>query len=114
MATPPQKPGTPLPLEIPPDLEPAYANLARLSHTPTDFVLDFARLLPGDARATVTARVLMAPLGTKLFLQALTENVARYEAAFGPISLPSGSTLADHLFRPPQGPGDPPSPDEKK
>jgi len=115
MATPSPKPGTTLPIEVPSGLEPIYANLARISHTPTDFVLDFARFLPGDSRATVTARILMAPISAKLFLQALAENVARYETAFGPISLPGGGSLADQLFHSPQGSGDlPPSPDEKK
>ncbi len=115
MTTPPQKPPTPLPIDLPPDLLPVYANLARIAHAPTEFVLDFARFLPADTKASVAARVVMSPIGTKLFLQALTENVARYEAAFGTINLPSGSgTLADHLFRPFQGPGEnPPSTDKK-
>ena len=115
MATPPPKPGTPLPIETPPDLVPIYANLARIAHAPTEFVLDFARFLPGDTRATVTARILMSPIGTKLLLQALTENVARYEATFGAINLPTGgATLADHLFRPFQGPPENPPPPEGK
>jgi hypothetical protein len=115
MATPSPKPATGLPIEIPPDLEPIYANLARIAHAPTEFVMDFARFLPGDTRATVTARILMSPVGTKLFLQALAENVARYEAVFGTINLPSGGgTLAEHLFRSPQGPAEPPPPSDPK
>jgi len=48
----------------------------------------------------VVARILMSPMGAKMFLQALTENVARYEANFGLIKLPVGSTdLASSLFR---------------
>ncbi len=117
MTTPPPKPPIPsLPIEIPPDLLPVYGNLARIMHSPTEFVMDFARFLPGDGKANVAARVLMSPIGTKLFLQALTENVARYEATFGTINLPAGSsTLADHLFRPfhpPEGP--PPAEDKDK
>jgi hypothetical protein len=105
----------PLPIETPADLEPIYANLARIAHAPTEFVMDFARFLPGDTRAAVTARMIMSPVGTKLFLQALAENVARYEAAFGSINLPTGSgTLAEHLFRSPQGPAEPPPPSDKK
>ncbi len=113
MTTPPPKPVPSLPIEIPPDLLPVYANLARIMHSPTEFVMDFARFLPGDAKANVAARILMSPIGTKLFLQALSENVARYEASFGTINVPTGGTLADHLFRPFQPPDAPP-PDKKK
>jgi hypothetical protein len=114
MATPPPKPGTPIPIEVPPDLQPVYGNLARIAHAPTEFVLDFARFLPGDVRAMVTSRVILSPTGAKLLLQALTENVARYEATFGVINLPHSSTLADHLFRPfQQPPENPPDKDKK-
>lgn len=116
MTTPAPKPVTPLPFEIPAELQPIYGNLARISHAPTEFVLDFARFLPGDTKATVSARIVMSPIGIKLLLQALTENVARYEASFGNIHLPAGgSTLADNLFRPFQPPPDnPPPPDKTK
>jgi hypothetical protein len=110
MALPPPKPGTHIPLEIPPHVQPAYANLARISHAPAEFVLDFARFLPGDGKAVVTARVVMSPVALKLFLQAAAENLARFETNFGTINLPSGgnSSLADHLFRPFHGPQEPP------
>ena len=96
------------PLETPADLEPVYANLARISHTPVELVFDFARLLPGDAAARVVARLLMSPVGAKLFYRALGENLARYEANFGEIRLPGDSGLADELFRPIQPPDQPP------
>ena len=115
MATPPPKPGTPIPIEVPPDLQPVYGNLARIAHAPTEFGLDFARFLPGDTKATVVARVVISPLAAKLLLQALTENVARYETSFGTINVPTPSTLADNLFRPFQPPPDsPPPPEDKK
>ena len=90
-------------------MEPLYANLARISHTPAELVLDFARLLPGDSIARVVARLLMSPVGAKLFFRALGENLARYEASFGEIRIPGDTGLADELFRPvhPPGPGDP-------
>jgi hypothetical protein len=94
---------------MPAGLEPVYANLARISHSPADLVIDFAHLLPGETQAKVTSRVLMTPLSAKLFLRALTENIARYEAAFGEISVPGNSTLAESLFRPPHPP-EPPTP----
>lgn len=106
MTTPP-KPAAGPNLVMAPDLEPLYANLARISHSPADLVLDFAQLLPGETQARVMARVLMTPLSAKLFLRALAENVARYEASFGEIAVPSNSSLADSLFRPPHPPSPP-------
>ncbi len=96
----PTKPAASPTLEIPTGLETVYANLARISHSPADIVIDFAHLLPADTTAIVTARVLMSPLSAKLLLRALTENLARYEAAFGEIHVPGNTSLAEHLFRP--------------
>jgi hypothetical protein len=104
---PPPKPTGPI-LEIPADLEIVYANLARISHSPADIVIDFAHLLPGEVKARIRSRVVMTPLSAKLFVRALTENIARYEAAFGEINLPASTTLADNLFRPFQQPPESP------
>ena len=95
-------------MEIPQGLEIIYTNLARISHSPADIVIDFAQILPGEAKASVRARVLMTPLSAKLLMRALTENIARYEAAYGEINVPVNSTLADNLFRPFQQPPEPP------
>jgi len=96
MAVPQQVPSPQL--EIPQDLEATYTNLARISHSPADFVIDFAQMIPGENKASVRARIFMSPLSAKLLLRALNENIARYEAALGEITLPT--TLADNLFRP--------------
>jgi hypothetical protein len=106
MSTPP-KPSGPT-LELSEKLEPVYANLARIAHSPSDLVIDFAHILPGEARAVIRSRVVMTPLSAKLLLRALTENIARYEAAFGEIHIPLNSTLADNLFKPYQQPPEPP------
>jgi hypothetical protein len=114
MALPPPRSATNILIEIPPDLQPAYANLARIAHAPTEFVMDFARLLPGDSKAIVAARVVMSPVALKLFVQAVNENLARYEAAFGNIAIPNGgSTLADALFKPPHPPEPPRDPSKE-
>lgn len=108
MATPPPKPNPNIPIELPKDLEPAYANLARIAHAPAEFVIDFARLLPGDSKATVASRVIMSPVALKLFAQAVNENLSRYESNFGTINLPGGAgSLADSLFKPPHPPEPP-------
>ncbi len=104
-ATPPRsgQPQLP-PLEVPRDLEVEYVNLVRIAHSPSELVFDFAHLLPGITPAQVRARVVMSPLGAKLFYRALAENLAKFEASFGEINVPGSSTLADHLFRPGSNP----------
>ena len=105
MTTPQPIPGPQM--EIPQGLEPIYTNLARISHSPADIVIDFAQILPGESKASVRARVLMTPLSAKLLLRALKENLARYESALGEINVPNASTLADNLFKPFQPPEPP-------
>ncbi len=99
-------PGVP-PMELVEGLEPIYSNLARISHTPSELIIDFSRLLPGQPRIPVLARVLLSPVGAKLLLRALSENISRYEATFGAIKLPGDSGLAEDLFKHIQPP-DPP------
>ena len=106
MTTPPPPPSGPT-LEIPDGLETVYSNLARISHSPADLVIDFGQILPGETHAKVRARVMMSPLAAKLLVRALAENLARFEAAFGQINVPGNPTLADHLFRPPNPPEPP-------
>ena len=85
-------------VELPDDLKVTYANMVRVAHTPGEFILDFSSILPGDTKPKVSARVVMAPLGLKLLLKALAENITRYETNFGEIKLPDSHTLADDLF----------------
>lgn len=98
-------PMAPPPIDIPPGTLPLYVNLVRIAHSPSELTFDFAHLMPGSSAADIRARIIMSPLGAKLLQRALTENLARYEAAFGEIRVPGGSnSLAEHLFRPPQTP----------
>ena len=105
MSTPSQPVGPKI--NVPEGMEPVYANLARISHSPADIVIDFAHILPGETSANIRSRVVMSPLSAKLLLRALTENIARYESTFGEIVMPSNSTLAESLFRPPHPPEPP-------
>lgn len=86
-------------VQIPEDLEPRYVNVAYITHTPSEFLLDFVTMLPGLSNPKVNTRLLFSPLGMKLVQRALNENIKRYEAAFGEIKVPQGSTLADELFK---------------
>ena len=108
MSSAPPKPQSPhIPLEFPPDLKTDYVNLVRIAHSPSEMVFDFAQLLPGAATVQVKSRIVMSPLGAKLFFRALQENLSKYEAAYGEIILPRDSTLADQLVRPPPPPDNP-------
>ncbi len=80
-------------------LKAIYANLVRISHSPGELVLDFAQLLPGDTNAEIITRVLMSPIGAKLFYHALGENLKRYESVFGEIRLPVEDHLVNKLFK---------------
>ncbi len=64
-----------------------YSNLVVISHSSSEFVLDFARVMPGHSGAKVVSRIVMTPDHVKRFLQALGENVRRYEGNFGEIDL---------------------------
>ena len=66
-----------------------YANFAIITHSSSDFVLDFARVLPGLPKAQVKSRVILAPEHAKRLLAALQENIVRYEREYGPIKIPN-------------------------
>mgnify|MGYP000864395531 FL=1 len=94
-----QNPANIPPLDLPEGLEPVYSNITRISHTPSEIVLDFCRLLPAETRFKVLSRILLSPVSAKLLHRAIGENIARYEAAFGEIRIPGDTRLADDLFR---------------
>ena len=66
-----------------------YANFAIITHSSSDFILDFARMLPGLPKMQVKSRVILAPEHAKRLLGALQENIVRYEREFGPIKIPN-------------------------
>ncbi|MFI3317011.1 MAG: DUF3467 domain-containing protein [Rikenellaceae bacterium] len=64
-----------------------YSNLAIISHSPTEFVVDFAAVLPGMPKAKVASRIILTPEHAKRLLYSLQENVARYESNHGNIEI---------------------------
>jgi hypothetical protein len=62
-----------------------YANLAMIAHSNTEFVIDFIRVMPGVPKAKVKSRIVMTPEHAVRFLQALKDNVERYQDSFGDI-----------------------------
>lgn len=66
-----------------------YSNLAIISHSPSEIILDFAQMLPGIDGAMVRERVIMNPIHAKRLLAALADNMKKYEQQFGTITEPT-------------------------
>lgn len=64
-----------------------YSNLAVISHSPDEFVIDFIFIQPQVPKAKVRARIITSPQHIKRFLYALQENIKRYEEKFGEIKV---------------------------
>ncbi|MBW2703969.1 MAG: DUF3467 domain-containing protein [Deltaproteobacteria bacterium] len=64
-----------------------YSNLAMVNHTDSEFTLDFIYVQPQQPKAKVRARVITSPRHTKRLLEALKDNVAKYEKRFGVIDI---------------------------
>lgn len=66
-------------------LKGAYANMAQISHGAEEFILDFANMMPPTGQ--LVARVIISPSHAKRLVQALNDNIKKYEEKFGTISL---------------------------
>jgi hypothetical protein len=75
-------------VELPGELEAVYSNFAMITHSPSEVVVDFARVLPNVPKAKIYARVVMTPMNAKLLHRALGENLAKFEGQFGEIKTP--------------------------
>ncbi|MEK7818507.1 MAG: DUF3467 domain-containing protein [Bacteroidota bacterium] len=69
------------------EAEGIYSNLAIITHSPAEFVIDFTRILPGVPKSKVFARIIMTPQHAKLLLNALGDNIEKFESKFGAINL---------------------------
>lgn len=78
------------------EAEGIYANLAMITHSPTEIVLDFARVMPGTPKARVLSRIVMTPMHAKLLQRALTDNLEKFEKQFGEVKMHSAITPATH------------------
>ena len=77
------------------EAEGTYANLTLISHSPAEFILDFARLVPGVPKAKVHARVILTPQSAKALAKLLDTNIERWEKTHGEIKL-AGQPGAGH------------------
>lgn len=67
------------------EAEGTYSNLAIISHSPAEFIIDFTRIFPGVPKAKVHSRIIMTPQHAKLFANAIKENIQRFENQYGEI-----------------------------
>jgi len=78
------------------EAEGIYSNLAIITHSPAEFIIDFTRVLPGVPKAKVHARVIMTAQHAKLLLRALEDNISKFELKFGEIKI-HGETPGGNL-----------------
>ena len=84
-----QQQGNRLDIELTPEIaEGIYSNLAIISHSSCEFVIDFIRIMPQTPKAQVKSRIVLTPEHAKRLWQALHDNLAKYENQFGAIKSP--------------------------
>ena len=84
-----QNPNNQLQIELKEEVaQGTYANLAIITHSSSEFILDFVRVMPGIPKAGVQSRVVLAPEHAKRLLRALEEIIGKYERVFGEIRMP--------------------------
>ena len=71
-----------------------YANLAIISHSSSEFIVDFIRIMPGMPKGEVKSRIILTPEHAKRLMLALQDNIRRFESDFGRINLPEGGPAA--------------------
>ncbi len=79
-----------------------YSNLAIITHSSSEFVIDFVRVMPGVPKANVKSRIILTPEHAKRLLLALEDNVRKFEKINGPIKLGGNDQMI-----PPMGFGGP-------
>lgn len=73
-------------IELPEDIaEGIYSNLAIITHSNSEFVIDFIRIMPGIPKAKVKSRILLTPQHAKRLMKALKDNMAKYESVHGTV-----------------------------
>ena len=63
--------------------EGAYANLAIITHSHAEFVIDFVSVMPGTPKSKVKSRIIFTPQHAKRFMKAMNDNIARFESVNG-------------------------------
>jgi hypothetical protein len=82
-----QKKGKPIEIELKEDeATGTYSNLVMITHSPSEFVFDFISMMPAVPKAKVVKRLVLTPDHAKRLLNALTDNIRKYEAEHGQIT----------------------------
>ena len=76
-----------------------YSNLAIISHSTSEFILDFATILPGLNKAKVKSRIILTPEHAKRLLYSLQENITRYESDIAQIEIPHPQRAEDAILK---------------
>jgi len=79
-----------------------YSNFVVITHSPAEFVMDFTRIMPGVPKAKINSRIIMAPPHAKAFLNALNDNVNRYEKKYDEIKMQRKEGFGDFGIKPPK------------
>lgn len=94
-------PGNKIEIELPEsEAGGTYSNLVMITHSPSEFILDFIAVMPGVPKAKVAKRMVLTPDHAKRLAKALTENVQRFEAEHGEIN--TGNKPEIPMYRGPQ------------
>tara|TARA_B100000029_G_scaffold302227_1_gene295106 strand:+ start:2736 stop:3059 length:324 start_codon:yes stop_codon:yes gene_type:complete len=80
-----------------------YCNLAVVTHSPAEFIIDYIRVLPGTKSAKVKSRIVMAPMHAKNLMLAMTDNIKKYEDKFGKIKVVKHGAVNPDNIKIPEG-----------
>ncbi len=82
-------------IELPEDVaEGLYSNLAIITHSHSEFIVDFVRMMPGVPKAKVKSRIILTPQHAKRLMRAMVDNIKKYESMHGEIvDVEDGMTL---------------------
>ena len=98
-----KKTPTQLNIDLPEEIaEGIYSNLAIISHSQSEFVVDFIRMMPNVPKAKVKSRIVLTPPHAKRLMKALLDNVNKFEAQFGPIKEPDQASFPPMNFNTPK------------
>ncbi|HNV49908.1 MAG: DUF3467 domain-containing protein [Bacteroidales bacterium] len=88
-------------IELPEDVaEGVYSNLAIITHSRSEFIIDFVKMLPGIPKAKVKSRIILTPQHAKRLLKALQDNVRKFESMHGELKDTDADQMPFNLFGP--------------
>lgn len=79
-----------------------YSNFVVVTHSPAEFVMDYTRILPGVPKAKVHSRIIMAPQHVKSFMNALQDNIRKFEEKYGEIKVHQQEGIPKFGIKPPE------------